>query len=31
MDEVLTLPNILKKYNPNIIGYSLGTGTASSA
>lgn len=24
--EYLTLPNILKKFNPNLIGYSTGTG-----
>lgn len=28
---VLTLPNILKKYNPQLYGYSVGTGTSTDA
>jgi len=27
VSKIITLPNILKKYNPNLIGYSTGTGS----
>ncbi|XP_070578243.1 phospholipase B1, membrane-associated-like [Ptychodera flava] len=27
LEEVTTLPNMLKKYNPNLAGYSIGTGS----
>ncbi|KAF4522835.1 hypothetical protein B566_EDAN008097 [Ephemera danica] len=28
--DALTLPNILRQFNPNLLGYSTGTGTAAS-
>jgi phospholipase B1 len=31
VDKSITLPNILRKYNPSLIGYSTGSGTQSSA
>jgi len=30
VSQFITMPNILKKYNPNLIGYSVGTGGESS-
>ncbi|XP_070578253.1 phospholipase B1, membrane-associated-like [Ptychodera flava] len=30
-ESVPTLPNILRKYNPDLVGYSIGAGRASSA